>query len=261
MKKLSLVLLGALATAQVAQAAPGAFNGFYLGGQLGWTHRSDKTDFASAKVGIHVIAEVTQSAVNKKMTANGLNYGIYTGYGQNNSGFYWGGEFSIEDDNASKESTNGIKSTYLGQARNDINAKLKTSYKRGVIFALTPRIGAVIANENLLYFKLGMEFSRDKVTASWAPVESEWNLNAPGLIASTRYSTGHKTSSKNQFVFVPGIGYERAFGKLLARVEYGYNFGQKITTPGVLKGTDGKYIPVTVKYSAHVLKFGLAYKF
>jgi len=36
----------------------------------------------------------------------------------------------------------------------------------------------------------------------------------------------------------------------LARVEYGYNMGGKV-----------KYSDATVKYSAHVLKFGLAYKF
>ena len=56
--------------------------------------------------------------------------------------------------------------------------------------------------------------------------------------------------SKTNVVFVPGFGYERAFGKILARVEYGYNLGGKV-----------KFTDSTFKYSAHVMKAGLAYKF
>jgi len=49
MKKLSLVLLGALAVTQAAQAAPASFNGFYVGGQLGWTQRKDTTNLTTRR--------------------------------------------------------------------------------------------------------------------------------------------------------------------------------------------------------------------
>ncbi|RZI45808.1 outer membrane protein [Candidatus Finniella inopinata] len=250
MKKLSLILLGALAAIQAAQAAPASFNGYYLGGQLGWTQRNDKTSIPGVDTTDSGV-RFQQGASNKTKKANGLTYGLYTGYGHNNNGFYFGGEFSIEGDSASKNVSNGLAptATALGVVTTG-TGKIDTKYERGVVFGITPRLGAVIANENLIYAKLGLEFSRDKVKASY---------DASGRAAGTNYSrSGKVTASKNQFVFVPGIGYERAFGNLLARVEYGYNLGGKITTGNLINGVNSA---TTVKYTAHVVKFGLAHKF
>lgn len=232
MKKLSLVLLGALATVQVAQAAPGSFNGFYVGGQLGWTQRSHKADADES------IPQEVRDTLKKSRKINGMTYGIYTGYGQNNSGFYWGGEFGIEHSTANKElkcdyenkedmSAGGVLVLRAGN-----NVKVRYTYQRGVVFSLAPRLGAVIDNNNLIYAKLGMELSRDTIKVK-------------------KDNDNSNNKSKTNFVFVPGIGYERAFsGHLLARVEYGYNIGGKI-----------KFDCATYKYSAHILKVGLAYKF
>ena len=241
MKKLSLILLGALAVTQAAQAAPASFNGFYVGGQLGWTQRKDTTN-------IPAIQENTaggifrNAALNKAKKANGLTYGLYSGYGQNNNGFYWGGEFSIEHTTANKNTTYAQEPTLTAGANTAKGSfNLNSKYQRGVVFGITPRIGAVIANENLIYAKLGLEFSRDKATIDQTAV----------MFAGNKLeSASTSTKSKNQVVLVPGFGYERAFGNVLARAEYGYNVGGKI------KSKD-----VSVKYTAHVVKFGLAYKF
>ena len=259
MKKLSSILLMALAATPSAQSDPGAFTGFYVGGNLGWTERSDKTTFEAYDVTENFPAagrvRVEQNAINNSNRVNGINYGLYAGYGQNYRGFYWGAEFSVADDAANKGHThNNLKFTGNGYEDPNSNGRLYAKYHRGVVFGLTPRIGAVIANENLIYVKLGMEYSRDKIIYQWkymmdgSPVDYYYPL---------------AVSRKNQFVFVPGIGYERAFGKLLARVEYGYNFGAKIQSPGLIKEglTDNRHSRATVKYSAHTLKFGLAYKF
>lgn len=243
MKKLSLILLGALAATQAAQAAPGAFNGFYLGGKLGWMQRNDKTNFPTVDLG----EGGKLVGVNRSHRMNAFSYGIYTGYGQNNNGFYWGGEFSIEHDTCNKGSKNKLPRTENGvDVSTEEPRTLDTKYERGVVFGLTPRIGAVISNENLIYVKLGMELSRDKVTSEYKKVD---------LDKSTKSG-----ASKTNLVFVPGIGYERVFGNLLARIEYGYNFGSKIRTKNLIGEFDAPSSP-DVKYAAHTIKCGLAYKF
>ena len=50
MKKLSSALLVALAAGPSAQSNPGSFTGFYLGGNLGWTQRNDKTNLEAYDV-------------------------------------------------------------------------------------------------------------------------------------------------------------------------------------------------------------------
>ncbi len=246
MKKLSLILLGALAVTQAAQAAPASFNGFYVGGQLGWTQRKDTTNIPAIQDTITGVpggnVVIRNAALNKAKKANGLTYGIYSGYGQNNNGFYWGGEFSIEHTTANKNTTYAQEPTAT-QGANTVKGSfnINSKYERGVVFGITPRIGAVIANENLIYAKLGLEFSRDKATIGHTDV----------MFAGNKLqSASTSTKSKNQVVLVPRFGYERAFGNVLARAEYGYNVGGKI------KSKD-----VSVKYTAHVVKFGLAYKF
>ena len=141
-----------------------------------------------------------------------------------------------------------------GIPRPDVNGRLYTKYERGVVFGLTPRIGAVIGSTHLLYVKLGMEYSNDKMISCWKFIDNGNPAEGQKPIDVVR---------KNQIVFVPGIGYERAFGKLLARIEYGYNFGAKIQSPALVKEefTDSHRSRAAVKYSSHILKIGLAYKF
>ena len=258
MKKLSSILLMALAATPSAQSDPGAFTGFYVGGNLGWTQRNDKTTFEELNVDQRIRGrniKFEQNSVNKTSPSDGLNYGIYVGYGQNKGGFYWGGEFSISDDTANKGNTNdNLNFKGNGIRESESHGRLYTKYNRGTAFGLTPRVGVVIANENLLYAKLGMEYSHDKIIYQYKYMRYG---NPCG------HHKGIEVSRKKQIVFVPGVGYERAFGKMLARIEYGYNFGAKIQSPGLIKeaNSDNYHCRSTLKYSAHMVKFGLAYKF
>ena len=258
MKKLSSILLMALAATPSAQSDPGSFTGFYVGGNLGWTQRNDKTTFEALDVAeVFPIGRIRseQNGIDRSNRVDGLNYGLYAGYGRNNGCFYWGAEISIADDTANKGHThNNLKFTGNGYERPNSNGRLDAKYHRGVVFGLAPRIGAVIANENLIYVKFGMEYSRDKIIYQWKYMVGGNPLGHHYPLAVSR---------KNQIVFVPGLGYERAFGKMLARVEYGYNFGAKIQSPGLIKEalTDSRHARTTVQYSAHILKFCLAYKF
>lgn len=133
MKNLSLILVSALAATQAAQAAPASFHGFYVGGQLGWTQRNDKTNLLAlnAPDGTNIT-----SALNKTKKITGLTYGLYAGYGQNNNGFYWGAECSLEQDTASKNVTNTLKLN--PSIPNNVTGALNTKYERGVVFGLTP---------------------------------------------------------------------------------------------------------------------------
>jgi hypothetical protein len=250
-KRILWALLAYVITPHLLQASPCSFSGFTLGAHLGWVQRIDKTNMPYIEW-----TRASNSAVDSKKKSDGVTYGLYAGYGKNCNGFYWGGEFGIEHDNASKWASNKRDETWYGVLDDGVDVKIKTKYERGIVFGFAPRIGAVIANENLIYVKLDMQISRDKVLSS-----HEW-VNLSGV---NEPLIEKKTTAKTQFVFIPGIGYERAFGSLLARVEYGYNFGGKIKTPDLMfRRSGGGYLPnsaATVKYTAHILKFGLAYKF
>ncbi len=131
-----------------------------------------------------------------------------------------------------------------------IKREMSYTYRRGVVFSLTPRLGAVIATDHLIYAKLGMELSRDTARAVVAGVEREVvGPVAAGVTRAVNFRA-ESNQSKTNLVFVPGFGYEHAFGKVLGRVEYGYNMGGKV-----------KFSNATAKYSPHVLKVGVAYKF
>lgn len=253
MKKFFLPLLATVATLEGAHAESGPFNGFYLGGHIGGTQRPVKTNFPS----IDWTANVKDSAVNKTNKPKGLIYGLYGGYGQTYCGFYWGLEFNLDHDTSRHKATHPIKTEKRGIETTQYPTKLHTQYQRGVVFGITPRLGTVINGDNLLYVKFGLEMSRDKneVHHEWVEVNRHGYV-IPGSGASKKVST-----SKTHYVFVPGIGYERAFGKVLGRLEYNYNVGAKVKTPCLVANAMTKDTPATLHYSAHVIKAGLAYKF
>lgn len=219
MKKLSVVLAaGLLSTSQVF-ACGSAFSGFYLGGNLGWTKRTDKTEISSSDL---------DRSINESKKNDGFVYGLYTGYGQINRGFYWGLELDLERDNASKRES-------FTRSLKGVSAKITTKYERGMVFGLAPRLGMLLSPRDLAYIKLGVEYSRDKVKAT----------------TETASETNNSYKREEQFVFVPSIGWERNMGNnLMLRGQYGYNLGGKIKSGGD-----------SVKYTSHVVKVGLGYKF
>jgi opacity protein-like surface antigen len=252
MKKLLVPLLATVATLKAVEA-DSSFNGFYLGAHLGGVQHQVQTSFPS----IDWTVNVKDSSLNKKTAYDSLVYGLYAGYGHNFSGFYCGLEVNLEQDTSRQKATYDIETVKRGAVSYQYPTKLTTQYQRGLVFGITPRLGAVIANDTLLYVKCSLEMSRDKVEAHHAWQE----VNARGFIIPGSGTCKTVSASKTQYVFVPGIGYERAFGHMLARLEYSYNLGAKITTPNLVTNAHTKNTPATLKHSAHSVKLGLAYRF
>ncbi len=268
MKKLSLLLLGSLVFSQAVQAAPGPFRGFYGGANLIWSHRFAKTTLPAADIRTVLGSRYQQNAVDKKLKTQGLTYGFYAGYGQTCNGWYWGGELNLEHPTASERGKYDVDSTMTraGVAPNRGGGELKVEYKRGMVFGLAPRIGVVVAENNLVYVKLGIEYSRDKVEVKSRCYN---HLFVAPMMAGMDEVVSHEeiSKSKNQFVFVPSVGYERAFGKVLARIEYGYTMGARIRTPDLFKDRNtarhsyAANSGVSMRYAEHRIKVGLAYQF
>jgi opacity protein-like surface antigen len=253
MKKILLSLLATVATLKGAHADSGSFNGFYLGGHIGGTQRPVKTGFPS----IDWTVNVKDSAVNKTHKPKALTYGLHGGYGQTHSDFYWGIELNLGHDTSRHKATHPIKTEKRGVETAQYPTKLHTKYQRGVVFGKTPRLGVVLNQDTLLYVKWGVEMSRDKMEA-----HHEWHeVNARGCAIPGSGASKKVSASKTQTVFVPGIGYERAFGKVLTRLEYAYNLGAKVKTPCLVTNAMTKDTPATSTYSAHVIKAGLSYQF
>ena len=256
------ILFSTLVLTPIANADPGPdhrssdhrpFDGFYLGGQVGGTQHQVQTDFPS----ITWTVNVKDSAVKRTNKTHDWIYGLYAGYGRNLSGFYCGVEVNIDHDTARSEASYDIQTIKRGVVTGQYPTTLDTTYQRGVVFGLTPRLGVVIAQDHLIYVKCGIERSHDKAKAhhQWYEVDAR-GFRIEGTGASKTVS-----SSKTQYVFVPGIGYERALGRCLARIEYGYNPGATLKTQDLVTNAQTKQTPATVKYSAHIVKFGLAYQF
>ncbi len=242
MKRILFLLLLLLGTqiSTVNAVASSPFSGFYAGGQLGIAQRSDKTELATAREGSNEL-----KGISKRKNIGSLLYGLYVGYGQIYDSFYWGAEFSLGHGTGNKNTRNTLKFTDLTTGTAE-NGTLVTRYKRGVVFGVAPRVGIVFDRDNLIYVKLGIEASRDKAEAR---VDYAEEANAASV-----------SKSKTQVVLVPGFGYERAFGNILARLEYGYRIGRKIQTGNLFKDVTAK-TPVSLESRAHEFKFGMAYRF
>lgn len=235
MKKIKLLLLPVLLGATSSYAIT-PFNGFYLGAQAGYTQRAIKTDLDATGA--------LKGTYAHRKRSNGFLYGIMAGYGQNLKGVYLGIEASLQDDTASRAHQNhtvSVTNTATGAVS---QATIQTRYERDLVLGLAPRIGAVFARDNLLYLKLGLETSRDYMS------HKSDNTN------------GWHSKKTRKTVFVPGIGYERAFGNLLLRAEYGYNCGANLSDTRSESIADvTTTITQKAKYQAHEFKVGISYHF
>lgn len=228
MKILPIILLATIAT-HTALAGPDYFTGPYLGGNAGWIQGNKTTSFPIKTVDNH-----------KKN--DHLNYGIYIGYGKKVNDFLVGCDVSISQERVNRETEYDLVET-ASKPSSESSGELHSKYRRGLILGISPRMGVILANENLLYAKLGIEYSKDTAKA-------DYHLTINGVDQSNQFTE----TSKRQIVFVPGIGFERSFSRFLARIEYGFNFGEKIKTSSANR-------PLTVGYTAHVVKAGLSYRF
>lgn len=205
------------------------FDGFYIGVMSGLVRPTLESDLsAQSPYGrIYTIK-------NGSNTFNGFLYGAMMGYGTTFGKGYIGIELGIQSD------TTNQKKTYEFSGPGG-SASLGVTYKRGIVFSGAPRLGLLATNRCLIYIKPAVEISNDQLMDS----------------------DGDKTKEKLKVVFVPTVGLEEALtSNILLRAEYSYNMGAKMTENG---NGDINGIPVTaslsLKYTSHAVKLGIAYKF
>ena len=138
-----VVLVASISIAGVAFAQTSPFEGFYVGGQAGYSSITDEVEVA----GITVIDE----------TADGFGGGGFMGYGVINGPYYVAVEGEVGYDGADWSATGGGLTL-------DVEAQL--TY--GVSF----HIGYVIADNLLLYTRLGWARTNFEATATLAGVGS-----------------------------------------------------------------------------------------
>lgn len=216
MKKVIFLIL-ATTTINLANAKT-PFNGFYLGAEGGFTQKTVTTSLLENSSGGGQAAQPGFINSFYKNKINGFVYGLMGGYGRNMNGFYLGGEITIHQD-----TTNKTKQANLSATDNSV-WPFSSEYKRGVAFGIGPRVGLVFANCLLAYGKVGLEFSRDKILHQ----SVGGNISSPPGSAAVNFGASPSYSAtKTKMAIVPGIGLEKAFNNILARVEYNYNPGAK----------------------------------
>jgi opacity protein-like surface antigen len=207
MKKHSLLIIASSFFAQAALAAP--FNGWYAGGQLGYTVRPIQTNFSSPFV------------YSKTKNNNGVFGGLHVGYGQVlASNMYFGGELAITTDSANKSQTHSTP-----------GGAVTVKYSRGMVFSLAPRVGFLVDPTWLVYFKPGLEYSRDKA------------------------DIGTASQKSTKYTFAPGGGFETFLSSnIIVGAEYKYTFPTKISKSQA--GVNG-----SLQNKAHVFALRVSYQF
>jgi hypothetical protein len=222
----SLLLASALGTAAVA--AP--FNGWYAGVETGYASRSN--EYSATDIVIN-----NASAANAKSTkkTNGMLYNFFAGYGVTSNNFYFGGEVHFGDSNNSKSNAFDFSNS---AGKQNVTAK----YDRGMNYGIAPRFGYAVTPDMLVFFKLGLEMSRDKTS-----------------VYSAQDNATFTSRSKTKTVLVPGLGLEKAWGNVIGRVAVEYNMGAKV---GQAIDQAGAYkLNGSAKYSEWRLKLGAAWAF
>ena len=246
MKKAMIPILATVASVSLAEANT-PFNGFYLGAEGGFTQKTATNSVLENSSGGGQPAQPGFINSSYKNKINGFVYGLMGGYERNMNGFYLGGEITVQDDTANKMKTGNLTASDASKW------PFSSEYKRGLAF------GLVFANSMLAYGKIGLEFSRDKILHQSAG----GNISSPpGSAAGSFGASPTFSATKTKMAIVPGVGLEKAFNNVLARVEYNYNPGAKIAqTANYNSGGFSNNDNQNVKYTAHIIKVGLAYQF
>ena len=246
-----LLLLGVTAHATL-------FEGGYIGGQISFTNRYDQTYIPEASISkdntILHLSEIHNTKKNFYRT-----YGFVGGYGIRFLEKGYGGlEVNFNTHNHISDTIFNYKKCQLqnqtpqggGGSASLIEgiASLKANYRRGGVYSLMGRLGIILPYDTLIYTRLGLEYSRDKLIIYYqAKFRDE-------IIRDEIEST------HNSWIWVPGVGIEKGIGigKFIVRLEYNYS-------PGIsLKHTSKEGEPKITQhmtYRFHMVKIGLMYNF
>jgi len=149
MMKKSLIfvaaLVGSFATAQVASAQTSPFNGFYVGGQVGYSY-----------IDVEVSVDDLGSADDN---LDGFGGGAFVGFGWVSNQVYGGFEAEVGYDGADwSESSDGTTV--------DLEAQLT--------YGLSGRVGGVIADKYLIYGRVGWVQTNFELSASGLGSDDEY---------------------------------------------------------------------------------------
>jgi opacity protein-like surface antigen len=258
----SIVLLLGAASAGVASekiTPKQPFNGLYVGVFAGMGNRKVETSFDTSRIDQLLASYNLKGEIRytKWRKFRGFIGGAFVGYGATQNQLYVGGELSAHYEDLNKKTNHHLKASASvvdpssGLPVNiNINGDMGLTYKRSPVISPALRMGYTPDSDKLIYMRLGAEVSRDKLEEKHTTTVTVVGLGSD----SSSDSESTKTSTK--VTFVPGIGFEQAYGHCIFRVEYTYNFGASIKQ----KGGDDE-VPATSKYTQHSLKLGLAYQF
>jgi opacity protein-like surface antigen len=259
MKKITLALLAAIASAGVASAntSPAvtgtSSTGFYAGLNLGFANTNVKYSYLTSG------GTATGVNLNNFTSDTGkLSYlfGAFGGYGlQLNQGAYVGfelyGGFDSTKFNPNNDSASGAS-----------QGTWKVTVKRTNYYGIKPRVGYFLTPNTLAYLGFGVE------SGKWQAVVDP-NLNATGTgsvgtVSNYPASAKQFKGSKSGVSFAPAIGLETYVTKnLFVRAEYSYLFGPKITVNQDITGYNlaGNSVAHTFRISQQAFKIGFGYKF
>ncbi len=163
----AVMLSAATAAPAMAQEQPlNTLTGFYGGAELGYGKPKTKLDFTPK----------TGSPASGKANKTGFDYGGFLGYGAVvGDGFYLGGEASL--------GAGG------GKASRALSGN-KVTIDPGLRYGVAARAGLVVADDGLLYGKVGLE--RRKVEASI--LGSKKKITERGLVYGVGYEQQLTTS-------------------------------------------------------------------
>ncbi|MDP3371988.1 MAG: hypothetical protein Q8S21_03765 [Candidatus Paracaedibacteraceae bacterium] len=190
--------------------APKSFDGFYIGIQGDLVNSKVKSSIKDDTI-IKVVDGIPGVVTSGSKNTKGFIFKALAGYGKEINNFYLGAEISIGVDITSREVIAFILDSNLSRYTE------KTIYKRGIIFGFSPKFGYIF-DKNLIYFRIGVELSPDKVNITPS-------ITANGV---TSQSSLEKVTKETKISFAPSVGYETAIEKFLLRLEYTYNVGSSI---------------------------------
>jgi opacity protein-like surface antigen len=219
------------------------FNGFYAGVFAGYTNRAVNT--STNETGTIVPGVLGTINYSKTKKIPGFLYGLMAGYGQNLNGYYLGGEVTFHHDTTNKYKDHAAIMKVKGAVKSaNFPFSFKTKYERSPVVGLGIRFGSIFSNDYLLFAKLGIEVSRDRVKSK--------AISFSNISLYQEEETGKK---KTKVKFVPGIGIEKfLWSNVIGRIEYNYTFG----TNGKISDDELK---LKMKFTAHTIKAGLSYQF
>ncbi|MDP2193244.1 MAG: outer membrane beta-barrel protein [Alphaproteobacteria bacterium] len=189
MKKIALVAV--LATS-AAMAAP--FNGFSVG--------------ASAGANFNKLTSVVASNGNKYNKNHTSFVGsIFAGYTKSFNSMFAGLDLGLALESSSKQ-------TFTEQG-----TEVKVTFKPGVAFSFSPRLGYKFNDTMGVYVKFGMSYAKNEAKVKQG-------------------NAAEQKGKKTEFLFTPALGLEKAFCNMSVRGEVGYAMGRK---KAYIAGNDNKF--------------------